>query len=63
VRRVQVFVNFVLCVLLRYTVVQMAEPPTERPLEHAGVLKQVLSYAGPGEWIYLAPMQAVARVL
>eukprot|EP00953_Heterococcus_sp_UTEX-ZZ885_P041757 21281-Heterococcus_DN1.PRE.3 len=34
----------------------MAESQVERPLEHAGILNQVLSYAGAGDYIFYAPI-------
>jgi hypothetical protein len=35
---------------------KVAQLHAESPLEDAGILKQVLSYAGAGEWIFYAPI-------
>ena len=35
---------------------KVAQVHAESPLEDAGILKQVLSYAGAGEWIFYAPI-------
>jgi hypothetical protein len=44
------------CAMVSAHAAKVAKVHADIPLEDAGILKQVLSYAGAGEWIFYAPI-------